>query len=225
MPTEYSDKELLELASCPPNSTILNDPAPIDVAEERITIHRDALDGPVTFIVNLCCEEMVAIGAALTKIERHLKRLVNKELKGTGVALAQIANFLQVIALTNIGENNVLIQQLFQQQLFAPPLPTDRPPSELPESVQPFSQAPETAPAVEALFPGDTAFQPPSPPEEVIAPPALLPAITEPPEFPPETSAAVGGETIPLPVSLAPGVKPPGIELQPDFMNPEEVLA
>lgn len=189
--TEPLDPDLLALASCPPPTGETIEYPPIDMAEERITIQQEALNGPVTYIINLCCEELVAIGATLTKIERHLKRLVNKELKGTGVALAQIANFLQVIALTNIGENNVLIQQLFSQQLFAPPLSTDSPPSEAPEGLEPFAQAPETAPAVEALLPGEGPFGIISPPEEELIPPPV-------PQFEPETSTAVGGPTIPL---------------------------
>lgn len=215
--SEPLDPDLLALASCPPPSGETIEYPPIDMAEERITIQQEALNGPVTFIINLCCEELVAIGAALTKIERHLKRLVNKELKGTGVALAQIANFLQVIALTNIGENNALIQQLFSQQLFGPPLPTDGPPSEAPPGFQPFAQAPEPSPSGDALFPGDTAFQPIAAPEEELIPPPV-------PQFEPETSTAVGGPTIPLALPRGPEPSEIGAFEDKGNLNPPQEL-
>lgn len=221
----FSEEELLALSACPPSGTLANDPMPIDAVEERITLHGEALNGPVTYLVNLCCDELVAIGVALQKIERSVSRLVNKELKGTGTALAEIANYLKIIAITNVGENQNLLTQLQQQILFGPPAAIDRPPQELPPETQPFSQAPETTPAVDLLDSQDAPFGIVSPPE-LIAPP------TEIPSFPPETSAAVGGETFaaPVPVSelptqLIPGGKGPGFPLDPETIAPPEAIA
>lgn len=212
-----SDKELLELASCPPSSAANNPYLLIESAEERISLHKDIIDGLVATIANECCEQMTAIATALTSIERHLKRLVNKELKGTGQALMEIAGYLKTIALSQVGETELALTLIQQQLLFGPPAPP----------VDAFAEAPETTPAGstgEGSFTGQGEITVPQPEPEVIEPPSIVPSVTEAPSFVPEQSAAVGGETFAAPVPVSSLDKPLVGPLNPDFINPEEVI-
>ena len=213
-----STKELMELASCTPGPDVTNQFLLLESAEERIKLHKDILDGPVAVIVEECCDQMAFIATSLQRIEKHIERLVNKELKGTGQALMEIAGYIKAIAVNQIGEHNFALQLLQQQLLFGPPVPP----------VEPFAQAPETAPVGDSLIPEFVEATPEEfrpPPVEIIPPPAIVPSITLPPSFPPETSAAVGGQTFAAPVPTISLKEVPGGEILPDFINPEEAIA
>ena len=213
-----SAADLIAAAACPPSGNLADNPYPIDEVEQRITLQTEALQYPLETIKEHCCDQFVLIATSLKKIEQYLGRLVNKELKGTGVALAEIASYLKTIALSNVGEHSLALQVIQEQILFGPPQ----------EPVEPFAQAPEPSltPELEGSFTGQGEIISPQPVQiEIAPPPPPLPVPVAPPQFPPEQSAAVGGDTIPIPISQVPTDKPPGIELQPDFLNPEEVLA
>lgn len=218
------DYENLALASCPPPNMPDGVP-PIDMVEERTGLQNEVLRYLVDHIAKCLCDNLVAIGADTKKIERHLGRLVNKELKGTGYNLAVIANHLQTIAAVQTAELQIQLANLFGPST----MPEAENGTPLPAISPPFvgierAPAPIPHPIVEPTI---EVFQPP----ELIPPPSapsyLQPEEGDVPTFTPEQSAAVGGGTIAVPQGLGPSqfqpeAKLPAFNLIPDLIVDEK---
>jgi hypothetical protein len=186
-----TNKEILALATCPPKSVPDGELPPLDQIDVRMEIQRTALLDLTDFLSSCLCDNLVSIGAALKKMEGHLKRLVGKELKGTGVSLARIAQYLEAIVANQTAEHGLLLSHLMSQSLLpGPSAPTEPVVPEEPVFILPQYAQPDP----EVFIGVAPATVEPTPPTTV-GPLPLEPA----PEFQPETSAAVGGETFAAP--------------------------
>lgn len=206
-----ADKELLALASCPSTCALTSDLPPIDVTEERMELHGRVLLQFLTHIEKCICENLASIAGSNVKIERHLKRLVTKELKGTGTQLAIIAQFLQAMVSNQVTEIQLRLADLFRDPRFLPqPLPDVLPTVEPPILIQPpFVQPPQIQPEP-SILPLPEVIPPPA-----IEPPEILPIYEEPP-------IAIGGDGY----GGKPSSQPPGqpISRLPVGPQPDELF-
>lgn len=193
------DLDNLALASCPP-PTIPDGVPPIDMVEERVALQREVLQYVIDHVAKCLCDSVVGIGSELKAISRYLNRLVNKELKGTGFILAEIANYLHTMTQVQVAELQIQLANMFGTDMSqAPTLPEVLPVPPTIES-EPEPIPPPSFPPISASFP-----EPGLAPTEEFPPPvsgAVGRPVIVAPSFTPETSAAVGGETIAVPISF-----------------------